>query len=207
MVEQQIRPWEVLDDRILNLYYDLPRDAFVAPELRTLAYSDMQLPCGEGQLMLEPKLEARMLQELAPQEHERILHIGTGSGFFAALLGRLAAQVTTVEIRPALAQAATERLRSARADNVEVATGDGFGEFPARGPYSAVVLTGSTPVLPEQLFDRHAPGGRMLALVGTEPVATLQRAIRLAERSRIDSFVEAWAPPLANAPRPSRFVF
>lgn len=206
MVEQQIRPWDVLDDRILDLYHQLPRDLFVPADLRELAYSDIQLPIGEGQTMLEPKLEARLLQELAVAAGERILHIGTGSGFFAAALGRLAGRVTTVEIRPQLAEAAEAKLREAGIDNVEVVTGDGF-EFSATGtPYDALVLSGSTPVLPDKLLDQ-LPARRMVALVGSEPIATLQRAMRIGSRLQVEGCVETWVAPLDNAPRPEAFHF
>ncbi|MCY4325129.1 MAG: protein-L-isoaspartate O-methyltransferase [Betaproteobacteria bacterium] len=207
MVEQQIRPWDVLDDRILGLYYDLPRAGFVPADLRELAYSDTQLPIGEGQTMLEPKLEARLLQELAPAADESILHIGTGTGYFAALLGRLAGRVTSVEIRPALAAQAAANLAESVVANVKVVTGDGFGELAATGPFAGVVLTGSTPVLPVELLDRYAPGGRMVALVGAAPVATLQRVQRVGSQLNVQGCVESWAQPLDNAPHRSEFRF
>ena len=208
MVEQQIRPWDVLDDRILGLYYDLPRDRFAPPAMRELAYSDIQLPIGDGQMMLEPKLEARLLQELAVAAGESILHVGTGSGCFAALLGRLARRVVTVEIREQLAEQARANLKAVGAANVEVVSGDGFGEIAAgAGAFDAVVLTGSTPVLPAELLARYAPAGRLLAVVGSEPVATVQRAARVGSHLSVEGCVETWIAPLDNAPRPSEFSF
>jgi protein-L-isoaspartate(D-aspartate) O-methyltransferase len=176
MVEQQIRPWEVLDQGVLDLLYTVPREEFVPLSCRNLAFSDMEIPIGEGEKMWPPKLEARVLQELAPKRSDRVLEIGTGSGYFTALLAHRSAHVYSVEIRPALAAFGKANIARHGLDNVTLATGDGASsiprEFPYGGPYDIVVLTGSVPVLPKGLLGWLAPGGRAFAVVGEAPIMT-----------------------------------
>ena len=210
MIEQQLRTWEVLDSDVLALYADdtLRREDFIdAEDKKSLAYADLALPLAEGQFMLEPKLEARMLQCLAPRRQEKILHIGTGSGFFAALLGRLAAQVISVEIRPSLAAAAAARLASV--PTVLPVTGDGAGGWPAQAPYDAIVFTGALPRLPAGLAAQLADGGRVLAVIGSAPVMTLHLFVKdsngvLACRQHI---LETVIPLLDNTPALNEFSF
>src|SRR6185369_18093316 len=153
MVEQQIRTWEVLDQDILDLLYAVPREEFVPSAYRNLAFSDLEIPLGEGERMWAPKVEARVLQELVIQRSERVLEVGTGSGYLTALLAHRAAQVYSMEIRPALAAFGKANIARHGLDNVTLATGDGASsiprEFPYGGPYDIVVLTGSVPVLPK----------------------------------------------------------
>ena len=175
MIEQQIRTWDVLDERILDLYHQVEREDFVVDTAhRNLAYGDLSLPIGEGEVMLEPKLEARMLQILAPVAGEKILHVGAGSGFFAALLGRLAGFVLSVEISPTLAAAAQKRLSAAGINNVDVKIGDGAGGFADGAPFDAVVLTGSVPFVNASFFSILKDGGRLLAVEGEAPAMTLR---------------------------------
>lgn len=206
MVEQQIRPWDVLDESVLAVFRDAEREDFVPdPALKSLAYADMALPIGFGQSMLEPKMEARMLQALAPAPDERILHVGTGSGFFASLVARMAGEVVSVEIVPQLAESARERLGGL--SNVSVESGDGLSRSGAE-PFHAAVLTGSVPFLPPDLWSRVLPGGRIIAVEGASPAMTL-----VLSRRRLDGAVlrreilETCIPPLRNAPQPPRFEF
>lgn len=208
MVERQIRTWDVLDERVLSLYTEreLLREEFVAdPACRDLAYADMMLPTACGQVMLEPKLEARMLQELAPRPDEKILHVGGGSGFFAALLGRLAKEVISVEIVPELADTAAARLGDG---NVRVVCADAARGYVTAEPYDAVVLTGSTPRIAEEFFAQLKPGGRLLAVVGVEPAMRLCLAQKTAGDIVIRrDILETCIPPLVNAPSADAFVF
>ena len=208
MVEQQIRTWDVFDERVLDLYFRLPRERFVPDDKRSLAYFDFEIPIGEGQRMLSPKVEARILAELAPEPGHKALHVGTGSGYFAALLAHLCAHVHTVEIRPALAQAADARLRREGIANVTVHCADGARGFADEAPYDLIALTGSTPLLAPELPELLVPGGRLFAPVGTAPIM----AMRLLERvsggapSETDLF-EYYVDPFDNAPRRTGLSF
>ena len=212
MVEQQIRPWEVLDQSVLDLLYAVPREEFVPVSCRNLAFTDMEIPIGDGERMWAPKLEARVLQELAPKRSDRVLEIGTGSGYLTALLAHRSAHVYSVEIRPALAAFGKANIARHGLDNVTLATGDGARglppEFPYRGPYDIVVLTGSVPQLPKAVLELLAPGGRVFAVVGEAPVmaakiitCTAPGALRSVE------LFETLLAPLVNCARPSRFAF
>src|SRR6185436_11263636 len=156
MVEQQIRTWEVLDQDVLDLLYAVPREEFVPLSCRNLAFTDMEIPIGEGEKMWSPKMEARVLQELAPRRSDRVLEIGTGSGYLTALLAHRSAHVYSVEIRPALAAFGKANIARHGLENVTLAVGDGANspprDFPDGGPYDIVVLTGSVPLLPKGLI-------------------------------------------------------
>jgi len=207
MVEQQIRTWDVLDQGILDLLFLVHREDFVPPEYRLLAFADLEIPLGDQQKMWAPKMEARVLQELAIEHGETVLEIGTGSGYFTALLARLGARVTSVEINPRLATEARAKLARAGVGSVDLAVGDG-----ARGwgsaTYDAIVLTGSTPVLPDAFIEQLAPGGRVFAVVG-EPPVMLARLARLVAPGAVAKRVlfETVVDPLANAATPARFEF
>ena len=208
MIERQIRAWEVLDDRVLALYREIPREEFVPPENRDLAYCDAAMPIGFGQCALEPKLEARMLQEMNLRGDERVLHVGTGSGFFAALLGRLCAEVVSVEIIPELAEAARMRIAELGPQNVSVEIGDAAREWPAAGARDAIVFTGSVPEVAESFRAQVRPGGFILAAVGDAPVMTLRRMEKESSGGFISrDILETYVPPLRNAPAPERFRF
>jgi protein-L-isoaspartate(D-aspartate) O-methyltransferase len=208
MIEQQIRTWDVLDENVLALYDQVLREDFIADEkLKPLAYAEMELPIAEGQTLLEPKLEARLLQELAPGKTEHILHVGAGSGFFATLLGLLAGTVVSAEIRQTLATAAAERIRRTPAGGkVSVVCADAVHGYAAAAPYDAIVLTGSTPLLSDSLAGQLNSGGRVLAVVGSSPAMRLCLYEKLgAGLSLVRSILEVDIPPLDNAPHLPRF--
>ena len=208
MVEQQIRTWEVLDQAVLDLLYVVTREDFVPPSCRTLAFVDMEIPIGEGEKMMAPKLEARIVQELAPRKNERVLEVGTGSGYLTALLAHRAAHVHTVEIRPALAAFGRANLERHGADNVTLETGDAARGWPTRAPYDVIVLTGSTPVLPKSLPEQLSPGGRLFAVVGEEPVMVARLVTCSAPGAfRSVELFDTLLAPLANAEQPPRFIF
>jgi protein-L-isoaspartate(D-aspartate) O-methyltransferase len=208
MVEQQIRTWEVLDQDILDLLYAVPREDFVPSACRNIAFSDLEIPLGEGERMWPPKLEARVLQELAVQRSERVLEVGTGSGYLTALLAHRAAQVYTVEIRPALAEFGRANLARHGRDNVIAEVGDGALGYPNRAPYDVIVLTGSTPLVPQSLLDSLAPGGRLFAVVGDAPAmaARVFTCVAPGVVRTMDLF-ETVVAPLVNCAQPSRFTF
>jgi len=208
MVEQQIRTWEVLDQAVLDLLYAVPREDFVPRAYRTLAFADMEIPIGEGEKMMPPKVEARIVQALAPHKTERVLEVGTGSGYLTALLAHRAAHVHSVEIRPALAAFGRDNLARHGADNVTLETGDAARGWPTRAPYDVIVLTGSTPALPKVLLDQLAPGGRLFAVVGELPVMVARLVTCSAPGAfrSVERFDTVLAP-LVNAEQPPRFRF
>jgi protein-L-isoaspartate(D-aspartate) O-methyltransferase len=213
MVEQQIRTWEVLDQEVLDSLYVIPREEFVPQQHRALAFSDLELPLGEGKAdegerMWQPKLEARVLQELALKRTDRVLEVGTGSGYLTALMAHRAAEVCSVEIRPALAAFGKRNLERHGADNVLLEIGDAARGWPRRAPYDAIVLTGSTPILPQAFLEQLAPGGRLFAVVGEAPAmqARLVTCGASGASSSVDLF-ETVLRPLANAEQPRRFRF
>jgi protein-L-isoaspartate(D-aspartate) O-methyltransferase len=208
MVEQQVRTWEVLDPGVLDLLYAVPREAFVPPAYRKLAFADMEIPLGEGESMMAPKMEARIVQELALRKTDRVLEVGTGSGYLTALLARCAAHVYSLEIRPALAAFGRDNLSRHGAANVTLDLADGARGDAKRAPYDAIVLTGSTPILPAGLKEQLSPGGRLFAVVGEAPVmvARLITCTAPGAFGSVDLFDTVIAP-LVNADRPSRFRF
>ena len=208
MVEQQIRTWEVLDQEVLDLLYVVPREEFVPAAHRALAFSEIEIPIGEGERMWQPTLEARVLQELAIRKSDRVLEVGTGSGYLTALLAHRAAQVCSVELRPALAAFGRANLQRHGSDNVTLEIGDAARGWPGRAPYDAVVLTGSTPVLPQAFLEQLAPGGRLFAVVGEAPAMTARLVTCTAPGAwrSVDLF-ETVIAPLAHCEQPSRFRF
>jgi protein-L-isoaspartate(D-aspartate) O-methyltransferase len=174
MIEQQIRPWEVLDPQVLDLLFVVKREDFVPSAYRNLAFADMEIPLGEGQVMLAPRVEARLLQELAIKKTDKVLEIGTGSGYMAALLAARAEHVVTVECRPALAEFARENLAKAGISNVTIETACGAQGCSARGPFDAIVVSASLPVVPEALLKQLRVGGRLAVVVGEAPVMEAQ---------------------------------
>jgi protein-L-isoaspartate(D-aspartate) O-methyltransferase len=208
MVEQQIRTWEVLDQDVLDLLYLVPREDFVPPAHRALAFSDLEIPTGEGEKMWQPKLEARVVQELAVRKGDRVLEVGTGSGYLTALLSHRAGHVHTVEIKPKLAELARANLSRHGVDNVTQETGDAAQGWPRHAPYDVIVLTGSTPVLPRALQEQLAPGGRLFAVVGEAPAmaAMLVTCTAPGACGSVTLF-ETVLAPLVNAARPPRFRF
>jgi len=174
MIEQQIRPWEVLDPQVLDLLFVVKREDFTPPAYRNLAFADMEIPLGGGQVMLAPKIEAKMLQELVLKKTDKVLEIGTGSGYMAALLAARAEHVVTVESRPELAATAKDNLERAGVANVTVEVGNGAEGWSQRGPYDAIVVSGSLPTLPASLLKQLRVGGRLAVVVGEAPVMEAQ---------------------------------
>jgi len=208
MVEQQIRTWEVLDQEVLDLLYVIPREEFVPEQHRALAFSEIEIPLGEGERMWQPKLEARVLQELALRKTDRVLEVGTGSGYLTALMAYRAAEVCSVEIRPALAAFGRRNLERYGTDNVVLEIGDAARGWGQHAPYDAIVLTGSTPVLPSAFLEQLSPGGRLFAVLGEAPAmqARLVTCTAPGARHSVDLF-ETVLRPLANAEQPPRFRF
>jgi protein-L-isoaspartate(D-aspartate) O-methyltransferase len=208
MVEQQIRPWEVLDQDVLDLLYVVPREAFVPEKHRSLAFSDLEIPIGEGERMWAPKIEARVLQELNVKKTDRVLEVGTGSGYLTALLSHRASQVFSVELKPKLAAFGRANLERHGAENVTLEVGDAARGWPSRAPYDVIVLTGSTPILPGAFVEQLAPGGRLFAVVGEPPVMSARIVTAAAPGAwRGTDLFETVIAPLVNAERPPRFRF
>jgi len=208
MVEQQIRPWEVLDQDVLDLLYVVPREAFVPSASKKLAFADVEIPIGEGECMWAPRVEARAMQALAVRKSDRVLEIGTGSGYLTALLARRGSHVWSLEINPALAAFGRANLERHGVDNVTLETGDGARGHGTRAPYDVIVFTGSLPVLPRGIFDQLAPGGRLFAIVGDAPVMSAILAVCTAPGLASETkLFETLAKPLANAEQPARFAF
>jgi protein-L-isoaspartate(D-aspartate) O-methyltransferase len=207
MVEQQIRTWEVLDQDVLDLLFAVRREDFVPAAYRPLAFADLEIPLGDGERMWTPKLEARVVQELALQAGEAVLEIGTGSGYLTALLASRGARVTSVEINARLADEAKTKLARAGIDGITLAVGDGARGWGAHS-YDAIVLTGSTPLLPEAFVGQLRPEGRVFAVVGEAPVMTARLTRRTAAGPVVTTdLFETVIDPLRNAAAPSRFRF
>jgi protein-L-isoaspartate(D-aspartate) O-methyltransferase len=208
MVEQQIRTWEVLDQEVLDLLYVVPREEFVPEQHQALAFSDLEIPIGEGERMWQPKLEARVLQELALKKTDRVLEVGTGSGYLTALMAHRAAGVCSVEIRPAILAFGRGNLERQGIDNILLELGDAARGWGRHAPYDAIVLTGSTPVLPGAFLEQLKPGGRLFAVIGEAPAmrARLVTCSAPGATHSVDLF-ETVIRPLANAEQPRRFRF
>ena len=215
MIEQQIRPWDVLDAQVLALLAAVRREDFVPSAHKALAFVDTQVPLLPGQphgpAMLEPKVEARLLQALQVQRHESVLEVGAGSGFMAALLGHRAQKVTSLECRPELAAAARQNLARAGLSNVRVvdcSAADGARGLPAEAPFDAIVLSGSVADVPAALLQQLKPGGRLVAVVGAEPVMRARLYTRTGEAAwaQTDLF-DTVAPRLEGFAEPTRFSF
>jgi protein-L-isoaspartate(D-aspartate) O-methyltransferase len=207
MVEQQIRTWEVLDQDVLDLLFVIRREDYVPTTCRELAFADLEIPLGDGERMWTPKMEARVVQELGLRPAESVLEIGTGSGYLTALLAARSADVTSVEILPRLAAEAQAKLKRGGVQNARVETGDAARGYGA-AQYDAIVLTGSTPVLPDAWLRQLKPGGRLFAVVGDAPVMTA-RLVRWTAPGAIvtEDLFETVIGPLRNAAQPQRFVF
>lgn len=208
MIEQQIRPWEVLDPAVLDLLFQVKREDFAPPEHRELAFADLEIPLGHGEAMMQPKIEARILQELALQPGDAVYEVGTGSGYLTALLAHRARHVTSAEIHPDLKARAQQRLAAAGMKNVTLLEGDSARAPLSESAYDVIVLTGSSPVLPEAFLQRLKPGGRLFAVLGDAPAmkATLVRQPAAGAFQHVELF-ETVLRPLVNAAQPARFRF
>jgi protein-L-isoaspartate(D-aspartate) O-methyltransferase len=208
MIEQQIRTWEVLDPDVLELLSQVKREQFVPDEYRDLAFADLEIPLGHGEAMMQPKVEARVVQELAPKAHETVYEVGTGSGYLTALLAKRARHVTSAEYYPDLRAFGESNLRAAGITNVTLLEGDSAQAPLAESAFDLIVLTGSTPILPQAFLDRLKPEGRLFAVVGDAPVmkAILVRQPQPGAFQHQELF-ETMLKPLVNAPQPPRFRF
>jgi len=208
MIEQQIRPWNVLDQDVLDLLHVVKREQFVPAAYQNLAFADVEIPLPRGEAMLAPKFEARILQEVGVRKHETVLEIGTGSGYMAALLAHRAAKVTTVEINPETAELAKKNLANAGIHNVTVETGNGAEGWAKGAPYDVIVISGALEVLPEAFLKQVKVGGRIAAIIGQAPVMEASIITRTGEDTygTIKVF-ETNVRYLAGAPVPSHFQF
>lgn len=207
MIEQQIRPCEVLEGRILELFKHVRREHFVPAGKKGLAFADMEIPLGYGAAMWQPKLEGRIVQELHLTHNDKVLEVGTGSGYLTALLSALAGHVTSIEIVPELSAMARQNLAAYHRNSITLETGDaahGWGN----GTYDVIVLTGSTPVLPAAFQSSLNVGGRLFAIVGDAPVMEAKLITRVApDTFETVNIMETCVAPLRNAEQPKRFVF
>ncbi|WP_295954768.1 protein-L-isoaspartate O-methyltransferase [Rhodoferax sp.] len=208
MIEQQIRPWDVLEPAVLALLNTVKREKFLPAASQAFAFVDMEAPLPGGQCMLSPKVEARALQDLKIQKHEKVLEIGTGSGYMAALLAASAHSVLSLEILPELATLARNNLRNAGVRNVEVRQADGALGAAADGPFDVIVLSGSVAAVPEAIKAQLKVGGRLFAVVGQEPMMCANFVTRTGETTYATT--NPWdtvAPRLVHFAEPSKFSF
>lgn len=208
MVENQVRPWDVLDDRVLVALSHVRREDFVPPAYRQLAFADMCLPLGHGEVMMKPVVEGRVLQALDLTPTDRVLEIGTGAGFLTACLASLCAEVVSVDVHADFTAAAAERLRAAGIGNVTLATGDAVREWQPAGLFDAIVVGRAVFTVPARFFTWLKPGGRLLAMRGQSPA---QQAVLLTPQGaggyREESLFETDLPYLTHAEPPQSFVF
>ncbi|MEQ1805890.1 MAG: protein-L-isoaspartate O-methyltransferase [Burkholderiaceae bacterium] len=208
MIEQQIRPWDVLDQDVLSLLAQVRREDFCPPAYRAMAFVDTEVPLPGGECMLAPKVEARLLQELRVQKHEQVLEIGAGSGYMAALLARRAQHVITLEVDAELARFAADNLKRGWAMNAEVRHANGARGLVEEAPFDAIVLSGSVAEVPAALLSQLKLGGRLIAIVGQLPIMRAVLTTRRGEHaySSVDLF-DSVAPRLKHFDEPSRFHF
>ena len=208
MVEQQIRPWEVLDQDVLDVLMTVRREEFVPQAHRNLAFSEVEIPIGQGQVMLKPVIEGKVLQALQIARTDSVLEVGAGSGYFAALLAARADWVRSLEIDPVLARQAVDNLTRYGVENVLVEEGDGSAGWPARAPYDVIVLSGGIAAVPPGMIEQLKPGGRLFAFVGQAPVMKGRLITHLGEgRLRTEDIFETVVPQLHVAQAATRFSF
>jgi protein-L-isoaspartate(D-aspartate) O-methyltransferase len=208
MIEQQIRPWNVEDPAVLELLAQVKREDFVQLAHKSVAFADMALPLPGGQSMLAPRVQARLVQDAAVKPTDKVLEIGTGSGYTAALLAKLAQRVISLEIHPEVADMARANLHRAGIHNVEVRQTDGSQGAAADAPFDVILLGGSVAEIPQALLSQLKVGGRLVAIVGEEPIMHAQVATRTSETNFTSE--DKWddnAPRLQNFPQPSSFKF
>jgi len=208
MVEQQIRPWEVLDQDVLDLLMTVKREEFVPAAYRDLAFTEVEIPIGCGQVMLKPVIEGKVLQALRLGKADSVLEIGTGSGYFAALLAARTEWVRTIELEPELVKLASANLARNGVENVVVVQGDGIAGWAERAPYDVIVVSGGLPFVPQALLEQLKVGGRLFAFVGEAPVMKARLITCEAEgRFRTEDIFETVVPMLKNAPQRDGFSF
>ena len=208
MIEQQIRTWHVLDSDVLQRLQEIKREEFLPETSRGLAFVDMEVPLGNGQVMLSPRIEARIIQDLELKPTDKVLEIGTGTGYLTALLASFAQHVHSVDIDPEMSALATKNLSAHNIRNVTLSVGDGSQGWDKFAPYDVIVITGSLPVLPETFKQQLAQGGRLFAILGDAPAMSAT----LISRISTDTFTsrqlfETCTPLLTHAKQPERFAF
>ncbi|WP_435686386.1 protein-L-isoaspartate O-methyltransferase family protein [Sedimenticola selenatireducens] len=208
MVEQQVRPWEVLDSQVLNLIGSMPRDHFVPDNYKGLAYADIEIPLGDGQKMMFPRVEGRLLQALDIQPGDNILEVGTGSGYLTACLAKMGNRVISQEINPTFTEQARQRLAELQIENVELRTTDSLSDDIESGRFDAIAITGSLPEMPETFKQRLNIGGRLFVVTGQSPVMTAFLVTRTGENEwQSEPLFETDITPLTNAPVIRKFEF
>ncbi len=208
MVEQQIRPWDVLNTQVLDLLFHVKREEFVSDKQKTIAFVDTELPLPNGSRMLEPKMEARLVQELNLAPEDKVLEIGTGSGYLTALLASFSKHVYSLDIDPAMTALAKANLARANIHNVTLVTANGVDGLPTNAPFNAIVVGGSLPTLPEALTSQLAVGGRLLVVLGDAPSMSLTLIERESETGlRTTKLFETVLTPLQDVEQPERFAF
>jgi protein-L-isoaspartate(D-aspartate) O-methyltransferase len=207
MIEQQVRAWDVLDTRVLDVLRRVPRELFVAEAQRYRAYADVEVPLARDQHMLRPSVAGRLLQAVLPQHAERVLEVGAGSGFVTACLRAMASKVRSLEIFPELAETAYRNLAALGMRDVEVVEADAL-QGDSGAPYEVIAVTASLPVYDGRFEGMLAVGGRLFVVVGEPPVMEARLVRRTAESAfATQSLFETVIDPLVNAPRPPRFTF
>ena len=207
MIVQQIQPWNVRDDKVLDLIRRLPREDFVPAEYKEHAFTDMNIPLGNGQEMMSPKLEAYMVQALQIQTQDKVLEVGTGTGYFTALLASQARHVITVDIDADMQKRAEEKLNAHQITNVTYEVGDAALGWDAHKPFDVIAITGSLPILPETFQRNLNVGGRLIAIIGDAPAMELILITRIKENEWSHQvLLETDIPALINAAEPERFV-
>lgn len=207
MIEQQIRPWDVLDQRVLDTFAEVPRERFVPERYQRLAFADVRIPIGHGQTMMNPNVEGRLLQALALRPTDTVLEVGTGSGFISACLSRLAGSVDSVELLAEFIEPARQRLRALSIANVRLYQGDAAAGWGERR-YDAIALTGALSTLPDSWRRQLSVGGRLFAIIGAPPVMEAVRVIRVGRREwEQESLFETELPYLLNSEQPLAFEF
>ena len=208
MVEQQIRPWEVLDFGVLDVLMSVRREEFVPEAYKGVALSEAEIPLGNGSAMLIPVIEGKILQAVQVKASDKVLEVGAGSGYFAALLAAKADWVRTVEIDPALVNMAHDNLKRYGVENVIVEEGDAIRGWPSNAPYDLIVVSGGVPFIPETLLQQLKVGGRLFAFVGEQHLMTAQLVTCVAEgKYSTESLFENAVPMMRNAPQKNAFSF
>ncbi|MCU7942250.1 MAG: protein-L-isoaspartate O-methyltransferase [Candidatus Thiodiazotropha sp. (ex Cardiolucina cf. quadrata)] len=210
MVEQQIRPWEVLDPRVLSLMESLPREHYVPQSYRDLAYADIEVPIGQGQQMMFPRIEAKLMQALAIQPTDKVLEVGTGSGYLTACLANLAQEVVSIDFHNEFTEQAKEKLGQQGIRNITLINGDALADPLEEGPFDAIAVTGSLPTSQQaEIFRQQLNvGGRLFVVIGTAPVMECMLITRHADKIfQEESILETELAPLINAPAPVVFEF
>lgn len=208
MLEQQIRPWEVLDQKSLDIIEEIPREDFVSAPYKAMAFADMELPLGQGQFMLAPKIEAKILQAVQIQKYDKILEIGTGSGYLTALMASLGQQIKSLEIRAEFTEQARSRLDTLNIGNVELETIDAAQGYDTNEKFDVIVITGSLPNLPDSYKNKLTTGGRLFVVTGQEPIMEAHLITRTSNEQWADvALFETQLATLDNAVMPNPFNF